>query len=842
VAIALGCCLIAALAWLTWTDTSARTSDGRQEIIAWGITFFGEDVHALVHRFEQENPQYKVTISHSAARDADSDGQRLLCAIAGGVPPDVVFFSRFATGEWASRGALLDLRPMLAAQRSDDPQRIDLSEYYDFAVAEASYRPPGSTEESGIYGIPTSADLRILYINNQILRQEGLVDEKGDPRPPRTWDELRDYSKRLTVYRTPGDPRSGIRRLGFAPNFGNSWLYLYAWQAGGHLLSDDGTRVTMDSPEVVRALRFMTEIYDDLGGVRQVDAFQQGLAGESVGGSFRASSFAAGDLDPFLRGAVVMKIDNDYSMRTIGDWRPNMDFQIVAAPMPADQLSLGKPPVTWSGGFSLVIPTTSRNKEGAFKLIQYITSRKGMQFLERGKRERRESEGKMYLPEGLANRKQFEEIAREAIHDNPRVPKTFKDAYRVLADLMPHTYHRPVTPVGQLLWNQHVRAYEAAVGHEFAAAAKAQNVDEVKLTLATLQQPVQRQLDEILRPPPPTKVTWWPYFLAYGAAIVAPLVAIRFAYRRRRRAEGFRSSEVRAAMLFLSPWLIGFAVLLGGPIVFSLVISFTRYDVLSDARYVGGGNFRELLADPLFGRSVLNTLYMLIRIPLMMVISLAIALILNRAVRAIGFYRTAFYMPAIVPMVAASLLWVWLFNPTQGVINGMLTWLFDTRLFAWLERVFDTHFIPPLWLSDPQWSKPSLIIMSAWTAGASMIIWLAGLQSINPALYEAASIDGAGAWRKFRHVTLPMLSPYVLFNSIVGVIGTMQIFGEAFVMTAGGPAESTMFYAYYLFKQAFQYFRMGYASALAWILFLIVLGLTILQLAAGRRWVHYEQA
>jgi multiple sugar transport system permease protein len=132
--------------------------------------------------------------------------------------------------------------------------------------------------------------------------------------------------------------------------------------------------------------------------------------------------------------------------------------------------------------------------------------------------------------------------------------------------------------------------------------------------------------------------------------------------------------------------------------------------------------------------------------------------------------------------------------------------------------------------------------MSAWTAGASMIIWLAGLQSINPSLYEAASIDGAGAWKRLRHVTLPMLSPYILFNSIIGVIATMQIFGEAYIMTAGGPADSTMFYAYYLFKQAFQYFRMGYASALAWILFLIVLGLTVLQLWLSKRWVHYEQA
>ena len=834
--------MVAALAWLTWTDTSNRSSDGRQEIIAWGITFFGEDVHALVHRFEQENPRYKVIISASAERDTTSDAQRLLCAIAGGVPPDVVFFSRFATGEWASRGALTDLSPLLAAQDPADPNRIDLGEYYDFAVGEASYAPPGTGGEPRVYGIPTTADIRVLYANADILLQEGLIDDQGQPRVPQTWEELRQYATRLTTYRVPGDPKSGIRRLGFAPNFGNSWLYLYAWQAGGQLLSRDGTRVTMDSPSVVRALRFMTDVYDSLGGVREVNAFQEGLAGESIGGSFRSNVFGGANLDPFLRGLVAMKIDNDYALRTIADNRPQMNFLIAPAPMPADRLQQGQPPVTWAGGFSLVIPATSRNKEGAFKLIQYLTSWKGTQFLEQGKRERKEAEGRMYLPEGLANRVQFERLIGRAVYDNPRVPATFKNAYKVLARLMPHTHFRPVTPVGQLLWNQHVRAYEAAVSHELDDDARKLGRDPIEYTLATMQQPVQRQLDEILRPLPPTPVRWGPYFALYAVAVALPFAAIYVTYKRRKRIDAYRAREVGAAMLFLSPWALGFIIFLGGPILFSILFSFTRYDVLSPARYVGVENYRELLADPIFYTSIANTFFMLLRIPLTMAVGLVIALLLNRAVRGIGFYRTAFYMPAIVPLVAASLLWVWLFNPTQGVINTLLLQWFETAPFQWIQSALNTHFSPPLWLQDPSWSKPSLIIMSLWTAGGSMIIWLAGLQSVDPNLYEAASIDGAGAWRRFWSITLPMLSPFVLFNAIIGVIATMQIFGEAYIMTAGGPADSTLFYAYYLFKQAFQYFRMGYASALAWLLFLIVLVLTLLQLWSSKRWVHSEQA
>jgi multiple sugar transport system permease protein len=243
-----------------------------------------------------------------------------------------------------------------------------------------------------------------------------------------------------------------------------------------------------------------------------------------------------------------------------------------------------------------------------------------------------------------------------------------------------------------------------------------------------------------------------------------------------------------------------------------------------------------------------NTLFMVARIPLGMGLSLAIAVLLNRSLRGVGIYRTAFYMPVIVPLVALSLLWERLLNPSYGIINRALAWMYDrapARAIEWLisRMTGETfHLSLPLWLQDPSWSKPSLILMGLWTAGGGMIIWLAGLQSIPPQLYEAASIDGASAWRRFRHITVPMLSPYILFNLIIGLIGTMQIFGEAYILTAGGPADSTLFYAYHLFKQAFQYFRMGYASALAWILFVIVLGLTLLQLWLSKRWVLYDRS
>jgi multiple sugar transport system permease protein len=838
--------LLILLALWTRQSMSSATTDGRQTIVFWGgrNDVLGEDVYTAIHQFEQTHldpktgrPKYKVIMGSATSPDITSDAQRMLCAVAGGVPPDVVWFDRFAIGEWAGRDALTDLTPFLNAQKPDDPYRINLDDYFHWAVEETSYKRPGTPGPRKIYGIAANTDLRLLFSNADLLRQEGFVDPvTHQPRPPKTWAELKDYALRLTRFKRPHDPSSGIARLGFAPNFGNSWLYLYAWQAGGQLMNDDRTKVTLDSPPVVRALHFMADVYDELGGFPQVDAYQQ--------------SFQSNQMDPFIRGDVAMKIDGVWALDTIAYYRRDMDFIASPAPMPADRLAAGHEPVTWGGGFSYVIPATAHNKQGAWELIQYLSSRQTILQLEQGKRESKESEGRLYLPAGLANRKIYEELVHKYVDENPRMPDTIKRAYDLIRRMMPHTLFRPVTPVGQLLWFQHVDGYEKAVRHKHAADAKAAGVDEMEYCLAEAQRPVQRMLDEFLAPlPASTRVNWTPYFVGYAILCLLPFVGIYAGYKRHKHARSYSAREVGTALFFASPWVVGFICFVGGPIVFSIVFAFTRYDVLAPAHYVGLQNFRHVASDPLFLQSLYNTCFMMLRIPLMMGISLVIAMLLDRGIRGLGFYRTACYMPAIMPIVATALLWWWIYNPNQGPINRSLEWLFATRPFEWLAAVithlghYDKpfHFSAPLWLQDEAWAKPGLILMNLWQSGGGIIIWLAGLQSIPDQLYEAASIDGANAWKRFLNVTLPMLSPYVLFNFIIGVIGTMRVFDEAFVMTRGGPNDATLFYAYHLFRQAFQFFRMGYASALAWILFLIILALTLLQLWLSTKWVHYDR-
>jgi len=251
------------------------------------------------------------------------------------------------------------------------------------------------------------------------------------------------------------------------------------------------------------------------------------------------------------------------------------------------------------------------------------------------------------------------------------------------------------------------------------------------------------------------------------------------------------------------------------------------YDILNPARFVGLANYRWMLTrDPLFWKVIGNTLYMVIGIPLGMALSLAIALLLNLEVRGVAVWRTFFYLPSIVPAVASSILWIWIFNPRIGLLNNVLA-------------AFGIH--GPNWLQDEHTSKIALILMGLWSAGGGMIVWLAGLKGISPSYYEAAALDGANAWQRFRTITFPLLTPYIFFNLIMGLIATLQIFTQSFIMTQGGPIDSTLFYAYHLFNNAFRFLQMGYASALGWFLFLAVFLLTLLQLKLSKRWVHYEE-
>ena len=295
----------------------------------------------------------------------------------------------------------------------------------------------------------------------------------------------------------------------------------------------------------------------------------------------------------------------------------------------------------------------------------------------------------------------------------------------------------------------------------------------------------------------------------------------------RRRWLTLTRREALFCYLFISPWLVGFILWTAGPVLYSLYLSFTEYTIISPPQWVGLANFQKAFyKDPLVGKSLLNTAYYVgIGVPLRILFAFLLAALLNTDVKGRLFYRITFYMPSIVPTVASSVLWLILLNPRLGLIN----------------LVLNIVGIPSVnWLGSPTWSKPGLILMSLWGLGGSMIIYLAGFQSIPDSLYEAADIDGASRWRKFRHITIPLMTPTIFFNLIMQIIGSFQVFASAYIMTAGGPLNSTKFIMLHLYQNAFAFFRMGYAATLAWILFVIILFFTLLTLRTSAAWVFYQ--
>lgn len=297
--------------------------------------------------------------------------------------------------------------------------------------------------------------------------------------------------------------------------------------------------------------------------------------------------------------------------------------------------------------------------------------------------------------------------------------------------------------------------------------------------------------------------------------------------RRSSKKKGVFHS-VPHGLLFASPWLIGLLLFYGFPLFASIYFSFTSYSILQPGEFIGLRNYQELFKDELFWKSIYNTVYFTVFfVPLSMFFGVALAMVLNMRVRGMAAYRTIYFLPTLVPHVALAVLWMWLLNPGFGLVNGAL------------------HAIGiegPAWLGSETWSKPSLILMSLWGIGQAVVIYLAGLGDIPQDYYDASEVDGANWFQKTRTITLPLLTPVIFFNLVMGIIGAFQQFTLPYALTKGqgSPANSMTFYVMYLYDNGFKYFKMGYASAMAWILFLVIMVLTSILFLTSKRWVHYQ--
>lgn len=780
----------------------------RTEVTVWGLAA-GPDAkgtEALVREFERRNPDLKIRALRMGA--GEMNPQKLMTAIVGGAPPDVINQDRFSLSDWAARGAFRPLDELIARDR-DDPLAPKESQYYPGAWGEARY-------EGKVYGIPTSADDRILYWNRTIFRRKAAELRAAglDPkRPPRTWSETLAYSKILTER----DARGNLKTAGFIPNFGNSWLYLFAFQNNASFMSPDGRTCTLHTPESEEALKFMVEGYRILGGYDEAQKFQSGFQGN--------------ESDPFIIGKIAMKIDGDWILSSLVRYGPDLDFGAAPPPVPDDRyFGRGRFAdekdqfITWIGGFSYAVPQGARNVEGAWRFIKFATSAEGRLIENRAQRDWERVRGRDFIPRIQAHRE-----ANEALYDEFKsaIPD-FAAALAMHVDLAEVGRIRPPTVVGQALWDEHVKALEAACRGEKSTAQALRHGQSV----------VQRELDAHHRYFELPKLD---FRVPLGVALgLFGLLAVSFGVWVARHKMGrLARQEALWAYLLVSPWIIGFLVFTAGPMVASFVFSFTQYNVLTEPKWVGIQNYADLFSSERTNliKAFWNVFYLAgIGVPLGIVTSLLIAMLLNTAARGIRFYRTVFYMPSILPAVGATVLWSWILtpDPSKGLINA-----------AWQGTVTQWMGVaPPGWLQVADWAKPALILMGLWGAGGGMILWLAGLKGVPQTLYEAANIDGASPVKQFFNVTLPMLSPVIFFNTVTGFIGAIQEFDRVWVIRgsggSAGPSDSLLVPVVHLFVNSFNYFKVGFGSALAWLVFFVILALTLVQFKFGQRYVYYE--
>lgn len=308
--------------------------------------------------------------------------------------------------------------------------------------------------------------------------------------------------------------------------------------------------------------------------------------------------------------------------------------------------------------------------------------------------------------------------------------------------------------------------------------------------------------------------------------IIVPAKALETQKRRFNFHMTMRRREAIMGYIFLTPWLIGFLVFLVGPMLTSIYLSMTNYKMISSPVWIGLANYERMIADPLVIHSLTVTIkYTAFAVPLGMIAAMAIAVLLNQKIHASGIFRTVFYLPSVISGVAVALVFVWIFNYRFGILNYFLSLV---------------GIDGPNWLGSPRYALWAFVLMSLWGIGGNVVIYLAGLQGVPVSLIEAAIIDGASPWTRFWKITLPLLTPVVLFTMVMGVIASFQTFTQAYIMTGGGPANATLFFLLYLYKNAFNWFEMGYASALAWLLFTIIMIVTIIMWTSSARWVYYE--
>ena len=807
-------------------EDGGTTQDGGTQVIRftyWANYMENQYVTKVCEAFERDNPGIKIKREWCVG----DYGRKLQLLFITGKAGDILMMDDEYFPTYGVRGYLEDLRPYML--RESDPLERGLAAELRYIETPPEQHDPAfpreylpTALESFNYrgfqgGLPWDGNICLMFYNKDLFDREGIAYPTKDW----TWAEFRELAKRFTK---DLDGDGHIDQFGTNMGFDMLGLEPIIWSFGGDLLSPDRSRCTIQEPPGMAACRL---IYD----MKMVDR----------------SIAWTGQLEGFntevqlLTGRVAVVPSMSYMIPALNRVQDGMRWGIMHMPLGPTGLRYSR--ATWDG-ISIYAHAAPEKKEIAWRFIKHFLSDESQALLgdmQRGMPVRRSIAMEHYVQ---AATPADEEIALDAMAYARLTPITpryqeLHDAFNTDLERLTFADVSGVTPEGILPdiepkvnkviekdlaeWTART-THAAATGVQLsirAAGAMAVGIVGLVFAAAMLLRPARRsflrQVDEV-----------------------------RHMLRSKRaRIEGLEG------IVFASPWLLGLCLFTAFPILFSIILSFSEwdpYEPIDKLRFVGLANFLrafssdEVTGDPLVRKALYNSLYYaLFAVPLGLCTSLGLALLLNQQIRGISIFRTTFYLPSIISGVATVVLWMYILNPEFGPLNACLRSV--NHFFEWTGVLAFIRLPEPKWLGDPFWAKPSMIIMSLWGAGgAGMLIFLAGLQGVPDQLYEVAELDGANRLRKFWNITLPMLTPTIYFNLIMGIIGALKVFMQAFILTngTGGTEKSLLFYVLHLYTKAFVEYEMGYASALAWILFVIILALTLLIIRSSAAWVYYE--
>jgi len=780
-----------AVALIVWSffDVGKRTvaslvgrpdADVTLTVLHWGTPEEERIIQDMIDAFEAEHPGVEVQRIHASGYDA-----KLKTMLAAGTPPDLFYLKPDWVGDFAESGMLLDLEPYAEAERARG-EADWLDDFYPELTN--AYRWDALAQKTGergnLVGLPKDFTPAVMYINVDLFRAAGYSDAQLDAfaRDGWTWSQYRQAMRRIADL-TPGEQPAQQIFGGTLKHWGDPMRNLF-WSFGASVAGgedgEDFTDLQLGSDRALACMRFIRALrFED----------------RSV---LNPSGLSQNDDDLFIRGRIGC-------LGPYGRWftpkLQDVGFQWDVLPIPHAR---GVEPSSFLFSVAWAVSSQTEHPAESFALLKSLTDEAG---------QIRTAESGLALPasRSVANSPAFLDSGMGPAH-----ARVFLDSAQ--AGRLPHFPRLP----------QFNRIFESQMKQTLVLddASPIQAADNVESLWAN-------ELESPLYSKSYPKMPWAKAVaITLGCLLLATGVAALFA--RRERLGKLSGVEQRTGWLFISPWVVGFLLLVIGPIILALLLSLTKWSAmapLSEARYVGLDNYKHMAGhDPEYTHSLGVTVYFTtLAVPTTQVAALLIAVLMNVKVRGIEVWRTIFFLPSVVTGVALVTLWIAIFDNDSGAINATLN---------------------AVGLPAPDWfgkdgryfAVPALVIMSLWGVGGGMVIYLAGLKNIPVSLYEAARLDGAGPVRQFFTITLPMLSPLIFFNLVMGIIASFQVFTQAYVITnsTGGHNEDLLVYVLNLYRHAFEFHNMGYASALAWVLFLFLVALTALVFKASKNIVHYE--